>query len=109
MSEITFEDFLKVEMHIGTILSAERIPKSDKLLKLQIDFGNLGTRQIVAGIGHHFEPETIVGTKITAVLNLAPRKLMGIESHGMILAGSSEDQFGLMVNTADVANGTRIG
>ena len=91
MSEITYDEFLKVEMRVGTVLSAERVPKSEKLLKLQLNFGEAGERQIVAGIGKDYTPEELVGKQLTAVLNLAPRKLMGVESHGMILAAHSPE------------------
>lgn len=107
MSEITYEEFLKVEMRVGSILSAERIPKSEKLLKLQVNFGEVGIRQIVAGIGKSFEPEHLIGQQVCAVLNLAPRKLMGVESHGMILAGHwGEDLF--LVNCGAVP-GSQLG
>lgn len=84
---IAFEDFLKVDIRVGRIDSAERVPKSDKLLKLQVDFGELGKRQILAGIGKTYSPEAIVGQVAPFVVNLHPRKMMGLESHGMILAG----------------------
>lgn len=106
---ITFDDFLKVDLRAGTIKSAERIPKSDKLLKLQVDFGELGMRQIVAGIGKDFEPDRISGTRIVAVVNLLPRKLMGLESHGMILAAHGKTHLSLLTIDQDqVPDGTRI-
>lgn len=106
--EITFDDFLKVDIRAGQIVSAERVPKSEKLLKLQVDFGELGIRQIVAGIGKDISEQGLAGTKIVAVVNLQPRKLMGLESHGMILAGHAPDsKLGLV--TVDAPNGTRIG
>jgi len=86
---ISFDDFLKVDIRVGLIKSAERVPKSDKLLKLQVDFGVLGQRQILAGIGKRYNPETIVGQRAAFVVNLAPRKMMGLESNGMILAGEN--------------------
>jgi len=86
---ITFDDFMKVDIRAGFITAAERVPKSDKLLKLQVNFGDLGTRQILAGIGKDFAPEAIIGLSAAFVVNLAPRKMMGLESHGMILAGEN--------------------
>lgn len=82
--EITFDDFAKIDLKVGTIVSAEKVQKADKLLKLQIDVG-FDTRTIVSGIAQHFQPEEIVGKQVTVVTNLAPRKMRGIESNGMIL------------------------
>lgn len=107
---INFDDFLKVDLRIGTVLEAERVAKSDKLLKLQVDFGYLGVRQIVAGIGKQFDSESIKGTRVTAVVNLQPRKLMGLESHGMILAVNGKDALNLITTSSDdVLNGSRVG
>lgn len=89
---IAFDDFLKVDIRAGQIVAAERVPKSDKLLKLQVDFGpELGTRQVLAGIGKEFDPDKLSTQQPTAafVVNLAPRKMMGLESHGMILAAQA--------------------
>jgi methionyl-tRNA synthetase len=82
--EITFDDFAKIDLKVGTIVSAEKVQKADKLLKLQIDLG-FEIRTIVSGIALHFQPEEIVGKQVTVVVNLAPRKMRGIESNGMIL------------------------
>ncbi|WP_109301711.1 methionine--tRNA ligase [Aquimarina sp. AU474] len=80
----TFEDFTKLDMRIGTIVEAEKMPKAKKLLVLKVDTG-INTRTIVSGIAEHFTPEEIVGKKVTVLVNLAPRKLRGVESEGMIL------------------------
>jgi methionyl-tRNA synthetase len=85
--EITIDDFSKIDLRAGTILSAERIEKSDKLLKLQVDLGTQ-TRQIVAGIGKSYTPEEVVGKEVIVVANLKPVKLMGELSEGMVLAAS---------------------
>lgn len=82
--EIVFDDFAKIDLRVGTILSAEKVEKADKLLKLQVLLG-FETRTIVSGIALHFKPEEIVGKQVTVVVNLAPRKMRGIESNGMIL------------------------
>lgn len=82
--EIVFDDFAKIDLKVGKILSAEKVEKADKLLKLQIDLG-FETRTIVSGIALHFKPEDIIGKQVTVVSNLAPRKMRGIESNGMIL------------------------
>ncbi len=82
--EIQFDDFAKIDLRAGTILEAEKVAKADKLLKLIVDMGN-EKRTIVSGIAEHFKPEEIVGRQVTVVANLAPRKMRGIESAGMIL------------------------
>ena len=82
--EIVFDDFSKIDLRVGTIVSAEKVEKADKLLKLEIDLG-FEKRTIVSGIALHFKPEEIVGKQVTVVVNLAPRKMRGIESNGMIL------------------------
>lgn len=82
--EIVFDDFAKVDLKIGKIVAAEKVEKADKLLKLSVDLG-FETRTIVSGIALHFKPEEIVGKQVTVVTNLAPRKMRGIESNGMIL------------------------
>ncbi|KAA1246200.1 methionine--tRNA ligase [Aquimarina sp. RZ0] len=80
----TFEDFTKLDMRIGTIVEAEKMPKTKKLLVLKVDTG-INTRTIVSGIAEHFKPEDLIGKKVTVLVNLAPRKLRGVESEGMIL------------------------
>lgn len=89
--EIQFEDFAKIDLKVGTILTAEKVEKADKLLKLSVDLG-FETRTIVSGIALHFQPEEIVGKQVVVVTNLAPRKMRGIESQGMILM--AEDKSG---------------
>ena len=82
---ITIEEFAKVEMKTGIVLAAEAIPKSSKLLKLQVDIGG-ETRQIVSGIAQFYKPEELVGKNVIVLTNLAPAKIFGVESNGMILA-----------------------
>jgi methionyl-tRNA synthetase len=88
-STIQHDDFAKLDLRIGTIIAAEKVEKADKLLKLQIDLG-FETRTVVSGIALHFKPEEIVGKQVTVVANLAPRKMRGIESNGMILMAEDE-------------------
>jgi methionyl-tRNA synthetase len=87
---ITIDDFSKVELRVAQILVAERVPKADKLLRLEVDLG-YEKRQILAGIAEYYEPEKLIGRKIVIVANLAPRKMRGLESNGMLLAASLED------------------
>jgi len=106
---ITYEDFAKVEFRVGKVLEAERVPKADKLLRLQVDLGT-ETRQILAGIAEQFEPESLIGKNVVVVANLAPRKLRGFESQGMILAASTPDgpPLGLVTIDADVPPGSVV-
>jgi methionyl-tRNA synthetase len=87
--KITIDDFAKIELRVGVVKVAERVPKADKLLRLEIDIGT-EVRQVLAGIAEAYEPETLVGRKVVIVANLAPRKLRGLESNGMIVAASLE-------------------
>jgi len=87
--EITYEEFSKVDLRVAKVLKAEGVPKSDKLLKLTVEIN--GTTQIVAGMGKDYKPEEIEGKTILVVANLKPAKLMGVESHGMLLATDDAD------------------
>ncbi len=109
-SFIEIGDFAKVDMRVGQILTAERVPKSDKLLRFTIDLGEAEPRQILAGIAEHYEPEKMVGRKVIVVANLKPRKLRGFESQGMVLAASVGDEGRPVVATftEDVPNGARL-
>jgi len=107
--KIAIEDFAKVEMRVGQIKTAERIVGADKLLKLTVDIGS-EVRQICAGIAQFYEPEALVGRKVVVVVNLAPRKLRGVESNGMIVAASvgQEGRPVLAAFTEDVEVGARL-
>ena len=110
MDTITFDDFVKVDMRVGTITAAEALPKSKKLLKLSVSFGpEIGSRTILAGIAEAYDPLMIVGLQIVAVINLPPRSMMGIESNGMLLAGHTADGKLRLVYPNDIAEGERIG
>jgi len=106
---ITYDDFSKLDMRVGTILEAEKMPKTDKLMVMQVDTG-LDTRTIVSGIAEHFTPEELIGRKVTVLINLAPRKLRGTESQGMILLAESADGKLIFVNPDEdgVGNGLPI-
>jgi methionyl-tRNA synthetase len=103
---INFDDFMKVELKVGLIKDAERVPKSEKLLKLSVDIGD-ETRQVVAGIGKSYEADELPGKCVAIVTNLKPAKLMGIESQGMILAAGGEE-LKLVSFDGAVKPGTRI-
>ena len=90
MENISFADFKKLEIRIGKIVVAERVQGSEKLLKLSVDFGTLGQRQIIAGIGLSYQPEDLQGKESPFAFNLEPRALMGLESQGMILCADDQ-------------------
>jgi methionyl-tRNA synthetase len=105
---IGIEDFMKVELRVAKVLTAERVPKSAKLLKLHVDTG-ADQRTIVAGIAESYEPEALIGRSIVIVANLKPAKLMGIESNGMVLAASPESGKAVLLNFDEApAPGTRV-
>ena len=109
-AHITIDDFIKVELRAATVLEAEKVPKADKLLRLVVDLGEPQPRQILAGIAQHYSPEDVIGRKIIVVANLAPRKLRGLESNGMLLAASvGEDGRPVLATFGeDVPNGTQL-
>ncbi len=105
--EIGIEQFSQVELRVGQVVEAERVPKADKLLKLRIDLG-FETRQVVSGIAKHFTPEEMVGKKVIVVVNLKPVVLRGVPSEGMILAASHGDQLTLATVSAELPNGSIV-
>lgn len=135
-TNINFDDFLKVKMAVGKVLSAEKLEKSPKLLKLSVDFGEteevasqvtvdadatgeavevtdtprvLRPRQVLSGIAKTFQPEDLVGKSFVFVINLEPRQIMGMESQAMILAASDEQGLVLFSPTRDIASGSNLG
>src|SRR5688500_12473932 len=107
---IEIDDFAKVDLRVGQVLSAERVPKADKLLLLKIDLGEAQPRQVLAGIAQYYEPEKLIGRKVVIVANLKPRKLRGFESQGMVVAASygEEGRPVIATFTEDVPNGARL-
>jgi methionyl-tRNA synthetase len=101
--EIIYEDFSKLDLRVGKIVSAEKVEKADKLLKLEVDLG-FEKRTVVSGIAMHYKPEDIVGKQVVVVVNLAPRKMRGIESKGMILMAESSDGRLHFVNPEEAIN-----
>ena len=89
-TETSFDDFMKMDIRVGEILEAEKVKKSDKLLKLLVDTG-LDKRIVVSGIAEHFAPEDVIGKKVSVLMNLAPRKIRGVESQGMILMAENAE------------------
>jgi methionyl-tRNA synthetase len=104
---IAIDDFAKLDLRVGLILAAEKVPGSKKLLKLQVDIGS-EQRQVVAGIGTRYSPESLIGKRIVLITNLQPAKIMGVESRGMLLAAGGEEVLGLATLLEEIPPGTRI-
>jgi methionyl-tRNA synthetase len=104
---IGIEEFMKVDLRVGKIVSAERVEKTEKLVKLKVDIGT-DVRQVVAGIGKSYTPEELLGKSIVIVANLKPAKLMGIESQGMLLAASSGDLLAVATFDRETKAGSRV-
>jgi methionyl-tRNA synthetase len=108
-AQITIDEFMKIQLKTAKVISAERVPKSEKLLKLQVSLGEgMEQRQIVAGIGKKYEPEALIGKTIVIVANLKPAKLMGVESQGMVLAAGDSEVRGLVTILEEVDPGTKV-
>jgi methionyl-tRNA synthetase len=108
ISPISIDQFFQTELKAATILAAERVPKSEKLVKLTVDLGEENPRTLVAGIGLAYQPEDLVNRQVIVVANLQPAKLMGIESQGMVLAASIDGKPVLIRPDIPVPNGTRV-
>lgn len=106
--EIQYDDFAKLDIRIGLVRAAEKVPETDKLIKCTIDFGELGIRTIVSGIAEWKQPEELVGKRLPYIVNLAPRVLKGVESQGMLLAGTDEQGVALIMPERDVPPGTKL-
>lgn len=107
--EISYDDFAKLEIRVGTVLAAEQIPDTDKLLKCTIDFGDFGQRTIVSGIAQFRTPQQLLGKQLPYIVNLAPRMLRGVESQGMLLAASPDGEgLALLHPDVPVPNGTKL-
>jgi methionyl-tRNA synthetase len=106
---IGIDAFAQVDLRVGQILIAERIPKADRLLRLEVDLAEAVPRQILAGIAEHYAPEQLIGRKILVVSNLQPRMLRGLESRGMLLAASDAAGRPLLATVpAETPNGSRL-
>jgi methionyl-tRNA synthetase len=109
-ANLAYEDFAKLDIRAGTIVEAEAVPKSKKLLKLTVSFGEgVGNRTVMAGIASSYTPDTVLGIRVLAVLNLAPRTMAGVESTAMLLAGRNEDGSVVLAGSPGIATGSEIG
>jgi methionine--tRNA ligase beta chain len=106
--QIDFDTFKKVELRMGKVLAADRVEGSEKLVRYDVDFGEMGQRQILSGIAKWYSPEGLVGKILPFVVNLEPRQIMGLESQGMLLATGNEDGAVLLEPVGDVDPGAEI-
>ena len=108
---INIDDFQKIDLRVGTILEAEKVEGSEKLLKLKVDFGvevENSPRQILSGIAKHYSPEDLIEKQVVAIVNLEPRMMMGIESQGMLLASSNGEKLALIKAYKKMKPGSKI-
>jgi methionyl-tRNA synthetase len=106
--DTNIDAFGAIDLRVGEVKLAERVPKSDKLLRLEVDLGPLGVRQILAGIGKHYQPEELIGRRIAVLANLPPRKMMGLQSQGMVLAAGDGDVLSVLSPGREVPLGSTI-
>ena len=104
---INIDQFLEIELRTATIVTAERVPETDRLMRLEVDDGD-GTRQLVAGIAGSYEADELPGKKVAIVANLQPATIRGVESNGMVLAASTDDGPVLVTLDKEVPNGSRV-
>lgn len=107
---INYDLFSKIKLRVGQIMEAEKVEKSKKLVKLQVNLGEeIGTRQILAGISQYYTPEELIGRKIIVIVNLEPAKLMGLESQGMLLAASTDEEGVILLQPEkDISAGAEV-
>jgi len=106
---VSFDEFKKLNIKIGEVISAEQVPDTDKLIRLMVDVGEEENRQIISGIAEYAEPDTLVGKKFPFIINLEPRTIRGLISNGMILAVSSDDgEFSFLEPSSDIPPGSSI-
>ena len=108
MNKISFDNFSKIELRVGTVLEADEVENSEKLIKLKVDLGEEQPRQILAGVKQWYKPKDFVGKQVVVVVNLEPKVMMGLESQGMMLAADTEDGPIFLTIPKQVPPGTKI-
>ncbi len=108
MSEISYQEFQKLDLRTGTVVSVERVPRTEKLYKILVDLGSLGTKQTVAGLAPYYSAEELKGKKVVFLANLKPARFSGESSQGMLLAAEDDGKVSLLSLDRDVSNGSRI-
>jgi methionine--tRNA ligase beta chain len=107
-SEISFEDFKRIDVRVGTITQVDRVPRTEKLYRILVDLGSLGVRQTVSSLVGYYEPNELVGKRIIFLLNLKPTKFAGEVSQGMLLAAEHDQEIALLTTDREILNGSRI-
>ena len=107
-SEITFDDFKRIDARIGTISQVERVPRTEKLYRILVDLGSLGARQTVSSLVGYYEPHELIGKHIVFLVNLKPTKFAGEVSQGMLLAAEQDGKIALLTTDREIPNGSRI-
>lgn len=105
---ISLEEFKNADIRVGTVSACDRVPETDKLLRLEVDFGEDTHRQIISGIAEWVSPEDIIGRQLLFIINLEPRVIRGLASNGMLLAVGEGDDFSVLVPAKKVAPGSRV-
>jgi len=108
VEEISIEEFGRLDIRVGRVLKAERVPRTRKLIRLEVDIGEESPRQLIAGIAGFYEPDELVGMNIIVLANLRPKKIMGMESKGMLLAADVDGRPVLLTVVEDVPPGTKV-
>jgi len=108
VEEISIEEFGRLDIRVGRVLKAERVPHTRKLIRLEVDIGEESPRQLIAGIAGFYEPDELVGMNIVVLANLRPKKIMGMESKGMLLAADVDGRPVLLTVAEDVPPGTKV-
>jgi methionyl-tRNA synthetase len=110
MDQITWDDFAKVDFRVGKIVEAINVEGSEKLIKMMVDFGDLGKKMVFSGIRHWYSPEELLNKKAVFVVNMVPKKIMGEESEAMIFSAESDDEkeMSILVLEKEMANGARV-
>jgi methionyl-tRNA synthetase len=107
-SDITFEEFKRMDARVGTITQVDRVPRTEKLFKILVDLGSLGIRQTISSLVGYYEPNELVGKRIIFLSNLKPTKFAGEVSQGMLLAAEQEQKIALLTTDREIPNGSRI-
>ena len=108
LGDISFEDFKKIDVRVGTITQVDRVPRTEKLYRILVDLGTLGVRQTVSSLVGYYEPSELVGKRIVFLFNLKPTKFAGEVSQGMLLAAEHDQKIALLTTDREIPNGSRI-
>jgi len=108
MSKVSFSDFKRLDMRVGTIIKAEPVPRTSKLYKVQVDLGEIGVKQTISGLVGYYTPEELVNKRIVFLANLEPAKFSGETSEGMLLAAEKDGKIALLTTDHEIKNGVRV-